>query len=466
MSELTKTQRGVISMEEAVVGLLLGGGMVAWGIKAYINHEHLIYSAVAETLMVAIYLTMLVSYVGFKMPVFAPSSPRWSTFWLVIFAGHISLLFDSFAVVMLLATGIVFLPLEGTKHNFNQFAVKVIASFNALTVGGGFYLGELWGLPWFITNGQANIWAGFPILLAATPVSIITAAFAALVFPVQMKKTKFDKVQLLATVEFVLGLILIIVTHSPILCIGVVLVYTALRRKTDFLIEKTLHELKDGAMVALGLIGFAWVLLQIGVTSYIQPWLQGWGMFIGAMLSSPFAGAMAPEVHTLEEFYWGLAYLMLGAPMFVFSSLVAIMVFKDTVHFEDLPVYLRWIPGAKSKGYTQEAILYSAMVVPMMALLAISVYIGMKSGLIVHSAEMLGVTMGQFTLDSHWPLRCRYNGARRERIRLILAGDRGDFLLHIFQNMYSIDLGEQDLSLFFLTTQVGVGAEMRYVRYF
>ena len=37
-------------MEEAVVGFLLGGGMVIWGLKAYINHEHLIHTAVGGNL--------------------------------------------------------------------------------------------------------------------------------------------------------------------------------------------------------------------------------------------------------------------------------------------------------------------------------------------------------------------------------------------------------------------------------
>lgn len=394
MSEhLTKTQRGLISMEEAIVGLLLGISLIYWGLTSLMNGVHLTDSAVAETLLVAIYLTMLVSYVGFKMPVFVPASPKWSTFWLVVFSGHISLLFDSFAVVMLLATGITFLPLEGTKHNFNQFAVKVIAAFNALTVGGGFYLGELWGLPWFITNGQANIWAGFPILLAATPVSIVLGVFAARVFPVKMEKTVFDGKQALATVEFVLGLVLIILTHSPILSIGVLLVYTALRRKTDVLVGKTLHELKDGALTALGLIAVAWVLLQAGIAEMIQPLLQGWGLLVGAAISSPFAGAMAPAATDLHGFYVGLALLMCGAPVLVSSSLVAIMVFKGTIPYEDMPSWLRWIPGANSRGYAQEAVLYTALVLPMLLLLGGTLYILLETGIIVHAAEMLGVTM-------------------------------------------------------------------------
>lgn len=393
---LSMGQKKFLSMEGIIIGLLLGFSLVYWGWTNYLSHTAIVETAVAETLLVAAYLTMLVSYVGYKLPVFFPNSPRLSTFCLIVFSGHVSLLFDSFAVVMLLAGGILFIDM-GPGSKFNQFVVKVVASFNALTVGGGFYLGELWGLPWFITNDQANLVAGFPILIAATPVCIITAWIASLVVPVKMEQTKMDSVQVRAGIEFVLGLVIIIYTHSAILSIGVLLVYTALRGETPKLLEKTLHELKDGAAVALSLILLALVLTLAGIATIIQPYLSGSGMFWGAVVSSPFAGAIAPAVETLEEFYWGLSYLMLGAPMFVSSSLVAIMVFKDTVRYEEMPDWAKktfgWVPGMKSRGHAQEAVLYTLIVIPMAVLLAVALWIVNESGSIVHVAEMLGVTM-------------------------------------------------------------------------
>ena len=404
MSYDTQTKKTILSMEGTVLGFLVGSAMIYLGLQGYMAHESILKSAVAQTLGVAVFLTMLVSYCGLKIPVFFPRSPKLSTFCLIFFAGHISLLFDSFAVVLLLATGITFIDL-GSESRFNQFVVKAVASFNALTVGGGFYLGELWGLPWFITNEQANLVAGFPILLAATPVCIVTAALAALFTPVKMEGTRFDTNQALAMTEFVVGLGVIIFSHESVLSIGVLLVYTALRGKTKVLLEKTLHELGDGAAVALGLIFLALLLTASGVASIIQPYLTGWMMLPAAMISSPFAGAMAPAVNTLEDFYWGLSYLMLGAPMFVFSSLVAIMVFKETVRYEELPKWARksfgWIPGFKERGHMQEAVLYTLIIIPQVLLLAAALWVLMSTGIIVDAAEMLGVTMDSANHSSH-----------------------------------------------------------------
>ncbi len=391
-----KTESSFLSMEGIVLGALCGLGMVIWGAEAYLAHEPILKSAVAQTLGVAIYLTMLVSYCGLKIPVFFPQSARWSTFCLIVFAGHISLLFDSFAVVLLLATGVIFIDL-GDGSRFNQFVVKAVAAFNALTVGGGFYLGELWGLPWFITNGQSNLVAGLPFLLAATPVCLITAYMAAKWVPVKMEATDFDSSQKLAMSEFVIGLMIIIFSHEAVFAIGVLLVYTSIRGRTIELVDKTLHELKDGAAVALGLIFLALILTLQGSAVYIQPYLEGPMMFLGAMVSSPFAGAMAPAVDSLDGFYWGLIFLALGAPMFVFSSLVAIMVFKGRLDYNDLPSWAQstfgWIPGFKSRGHTQEAVLYTLLMIPLVLMLACSSWIMMESGAIVHFAEMLGVTM-------------------------------------------------------------------------
>ncbi len=383
-------------MEGIIIGVLLGLGMTYWGITSLLDEVKIVDSPVTETLLVAIYLTMLVGFVGFKLPVFFANRPRLSTFCLVVFAGHISLLFDSFAVVLLLAGGITFIP-YGEFSRFNQFVVKVVAAFNALTVGGGFYLGELWGLPWFISNGQANLIAGFPVLIAATPVCLATAWLAAFFTPVKMEATKFDKDQTRAGIEFVIGLLIIIMTHSPILSIGLLFLYTGVIGKTPRLVKMTLHELEGGAAVALSLIFFALILTQTGTAQLIQPYLSGLGMFFGAMISSPFAGAIAPPVETLYEFYAGLFFLMNGAPVFVFSSLVAIMVFKETLQYEDLPprakVILGWVPGMKSRGYTQEALVYTIVVTPMILLLGTASYIAMQSGIIVTAAMMLGVTI-------------------------------------------------------------------------
>jgi len=384
-----------LSTEQIVIGFFLGMIMTFWAGKALYLGVSLTGSPVVETLLVAVYLTMLLAYCQIKIPVFFSDRPRLSTFVLVMMCGHVSLFFDSFAVVLLLSTGIVFLPIAGEKNTYNQFVVKTFSAFAALTVGGGFYLGELWGLPWFISNGLNNPLAGFPILLILTPYCVLLGLIAAAFCPVKMQKVEFDSQQVRGVIEFIVGLLLIISTHSPYLCIGVLLMYAALSKRTIYLIDNFVHELKDGALNAIGLILIACVLVNAGLVHYIQPYLEGGGLLLAAAISSPFAGAVAAPVDNLYDFYVGLSLLMIGAPMFVFSSLVAIVVFKNHISFHDTPHAIRKICrmiGIKKEGVS-EAVLYSIVVLPLNVVLALLLYVANTSGLFVFAAEAIGVSM-------------------------------------------------------------------------
>lgn len=393
-TELSPDTKRMLGMDGIILGYLLGASLILYGGMAFWKGEHLISSPVGETLWVAIYLTAVVAYCGFKMPVFMAHSPLWSTFWLIVFCGHISLLFDSFAVVLLLATGIVFTPLPNQKNQYNQFVVRVTAAFCALTVGGAFYLGELWGLPYYITNGLDNWKAGFPLLIVLTPYCLLIALLVALTHPVKMEPVEFDTAQKLAGIEFTIALLLIILTHSVFLCLGVLLFYTALRKNTAHLVTKTAHEITDGAQNALGLILLAVVIQAIGWSGVIQQFLVGAGLFVGAAISSPFAGAMAPAAVDLQSFYEGLILIMLGAPLFVFSSLVAIVVFKESIDYEDLPAYMKPVAaliGGKRRGHIQEGIAYTFLVTPLLLGLAASLYFASANGIFTKAAAVLGV---------------------------------------------------------------------------
>jgi hypothetical protein len=157
-----------------------------------------------------------------------------------------------------------------------------------------------------------------------------------------------------------------------------------------------MHELTDGAQNALGLILLAMVVQESGLAVYVQPYLQGWGMFLGAALSSPFAGAMAPAVDNLHDFYVGISMLMLGAPLFVFSSLVAIVVFTDKLEYDDLPRYMRgpaMSVGGHKKGHFEEAVAYTFLVIPMALCLGAVLFLANYFGIFVAIAELIGIQM-------------------------------------------------------------------------
>ena len=157
-----------------------------------------------------------------------------------------------------------------------------------------------------------------------------------------------------------------------------------------------MHEMTDGAQNALGLILLAFAVQESGLAVYVQPYLQGWGMFLGAALSSPFAGAMAPAVDNLHDFYVGMSMLMLGAPLFVFSSLVAIVVFTDKLDYDDLPRYMKGPAisvGGHKRGHFEEAVAYTFLVIPMVASLGAVLSVANYLGVFVTVAEFIGVRM-------------------------------------------------------------------------
>ncbi len=164
------------------------------------------------------------------------------------------------------------------------------------------------------------------------------------------------------------------------------------------------HEIQDGAQNALGLILLAVIIQAAGWAPIIQPLLEGFGLFAAAFISSPFAGAMVAPASDLTEFYQNLSLIMLGAPLFVFSSLVAIVVFTRSLNFRDLPQWLRsvlsWIPGIRGKSQVQEGVVYTVLVIPMLIGLAIPTSFAVSQEWFVTAAEIIGVEQSKL-YDNH-----------------------------------------------------------------
>jgi len=370
-------QRSFVNTEAVVLGILLGGLLTGYAGWAFFTEQHLLHSAVEETLWTAFYLTFLVGYVEFSYPTLFTKRPRLAIFTLCFVAGHISLFFDSFAVILLFST-LVFTSLSRSKSPaYNAFSVKSVAAFNALTVGGAFYLGELWGLPYYISSGFDFPVSGLPLLLVLTPYCILTSLYAARSFPIKVEPVKFDREQLIKAIEFATFLVLLIWTHSPFLCMGLLLLYSAVHGKTQILMRNGLHEIQEGAAAALGLILAALIIQQIpGTEEWVAAHVQGPWILVLAAVSSPFAGAMIPGANNPHQFYVNLSWIMLGAPLFVSSSLVAIVVFKEQLAFSDLPRWMQRLPWITKRGFAQEAEAYTLLMIPLTIGLAVFMFIG------------------------------------------------------------------------------------------
>lgn len=392
IERLPKSSRQWLSWEALILGFLTGPLLIAWGWRYVSVGDYILHVSIEATLAVALFLTVLVAFCGFKMPVFFTRSPFWGTVSLIVFCGHISLLFDSFAVVLLLNEGVLFSVVVGSafSQRFKVFVIKVAAAVCALTVGGAFWIGELWGLPYYITNQMTGVLDGLPLLVVLTPFNIAVALLFAWLFPVKVEPVEFDTQQKIAAFEFVTGLVLLIITHEPLFCLGVLLTYVALTGKMVYLYRELVHEFTSGTHNAIFLVVFMVLLFDAGYAQMVQSYLEGWILGIAAVISSPAAGGLAPPAKDLYGFYVGLSWLMLGAPMFVFSSLVAMIVFRDSLDYDELPKLLQFF-ASKEKGVMQEALAYTVVAIPLIVFLAILLYFANTTGLFVAVAEWLGV---------------------------------------------------------------------------
>jgi hypothetical protein len=386
--------RQFLNVETIILGCFLGSVMVILALSARQRDVHLLHTPIEETLVVALLLTSVVAFSGFSLPTFFNHNPRLATFTLVAMSGFISLFFDSFAVILLLST-INTLPYAGQRysHRFSDFAMRVMAAFNALTVGGAFYLGELWGLPHYIASDMANPLAGVPLMVVVFPYCLFVAYIAARWFPVDVQPVALTSQQLKGGAKLAVFLLLLIVTQDPVLVFGLLLLFTALTGRTPDLLRNTLHELGEGGMAAVGLIAIAWMIQGIPGTVEFFNDISGFWVFIFAAISSPFAGAMIAPSSDLESFYWNISLLMLGAPMFVWSSLVAIVVFRDVIEYEDIPQPMQRFKFLHRQGPIHEEIAYTLIVLPLLAGLALALILFNTLGIFVEIADLIGLSM-------------------------------------------------------------------------
>ena len=197
-----------------------------------------------------------------------------------------------------------------------------------------------------------------------------------------MEPVKFDKEQWKATLAIIFFLAILIFSHMPLACIGTLLIFALVTGRVRRLIAKTLHELQEGAINAIGLIIAALIIKSIpGAGEWFATHLKGVWVLVAAAISSPFTGAMVAPASDINEFYKVLTLIMLGAPLFVSSSLVAIVVFRDTIDYEHLPPLLKLF-ASKKQGVMQEALAYTVICVPLAIALGIPMYtIGVRMGL-------------------------------------------------------------------------------------
>lgn len=426
----TSVNNRYFTTESIILGMGLGflfvmiDGYIPW-FKT--GEGPMIHEPIAETNTLALLLLAVVPFCGFRLPTFFATPitqilgrnvPDWiSGFFLrlavgtlLFLCGFISLGFDSFAVVMLLQL-VEFKPYEGRtffSHRFSVFVIRAIGTISALTVGCGFYPGELWALPHYLSSGMNNIHAGLPMLAVMIPFAIIASTIGAVFFPVRIQPVAFDKKQIIAGLKFAFFLGVYLATHRVLFSAGVFLLFASATGQITRMIEGLLHELKEGGFSAIGLVLSA-LCIKVGIPGSMH-WfasnVTGWKIGLLSAISSPFAGAMVAPSTSYEQLYATISWLGIGAGVAVSSSLVGIMVFRDKIDVEDMPRVLRGIPGVSNGKYAQEAVVYSLVVAFFLAILCPMLWVANSSGFLARTGEAImgpwpGITVTEINESHH-----------------------------------------------------------------
>ena len=272
---------------------------------------------IVDTLIVTVYLMAIV---GTKS-IFLPYMRSWK---MVTFGGKLSMVTDSFVIILAYKK----LVAKDKVVTNKELIFLNMAMIAALSVGAAFFIGELYGLPYYIHHGLDKVLqSGLPMLMSLWPLlatlAVVTRLYADFV-PQAVKRLDPRN-----TLELVFFVALLIFSHDVLLCMGLFLVYEANfwgEAGPKYVTHNLVEELRGGGYLALGLIILALAIRPTVLGQMIQE-SDGLMITFWAMVSAPLTGALL-VAHDLGEFYEKLGYLIAGAFLAPWSSLVGVMVLR------------------------------------------------------------------------------------------------------------------------------------------
>jgi len=259
-----------------------------------------------------------------------------------IVAGFISAFMDSFLVLLM----VVALPLSGNK--IHQLRFKAYCTIASLIGGLLVYFGEVYALPHYLKYDMHSILDGLPLFLPVT-IYLLILGYLTSRLDIQIGGVEAHpyegvdqpyKTKIMNYVEFVFGILLLLITHNPILCLGVLFVWASVVGQGEDLIGVMKTETEVGVMM---LLVIAWLTYEP-----LQPFFKqftGFALIIPSMVNAVFTGAMATAS---GDVWFEIVLLSAGALFLPISSLVGVMVFKTINEWVEyakvsIPLMLLWL---------------------------------------------------------------------------------------------------------------------------
>lgn len=324
MEVIAKHDLSPIKMEHALLCLA--------GIAMMVFHaKYETMSGIPQVLILVIYLGLLLGIAPVPMPVFR------SKFWQVFFAGIISSVLDSFIVLKQMKS---LRTLESTQDRQavivdqqDQETVGVRAQLLALgtlaAIIGGLmiWFGEVYAAGLFNSDGRTGPFSALFIIPPALLFLTVLGIHASWL-PIEVVQNEAKVMNLRNIMEFAIGIILLLLTHNSLLCLGILLAYCVITHQADHLLDSWKEETEINIMLVLLI---AWITGGWVLKNLIAPSGLGQGSFlpiIPAAIQAVLWGPLYsdPTVH----FWMRVTTLSTGAMLLPISSLVGVMLFRTS----------------------------------------------------------------------------------------------------------------------------------------
>src|SRR3989344_1047840 len=296
-------------------------------------------TAVGKVMILIIYLGFLIGVAPLPMPVFR------SKFAQTMFAGLISGVLDSFIVLAqckrlkTVESGQSENSIGDDEEQLTEgVRAKLLALMTMAALIGGLiiWFGEVYAAGLYLNDGRTGILSALYILPPVV-VFLTLLSFHATRLPVIVVVSVGQKVNIREIVEFSAGVIILLLTHNPALCLGWLLIYAVLTRQDDHLLDVWRYHTEINVMLVLliALIAGKWL-----VTSVISPLHLGTGQIIPILPAAIQAVLWGPLYHDPDVHFWvRLTTLSTGAMLLPISSLVGVMLFKS---FRQWAIYMKF----------------------------------------------------------------------------------------------------------------------------
>jgi len=319
-------KRGLTPLKlEHILLFIFGASLLAFGSGIY---EEKINS-IGKVIVLIIYLGSLVGLAPVPLPVFKKK------FWQPVFAGFLSGFLDSYIVLdqcRRLRTVEKGQDREKImRQKENQAAEGVRAQFLALlmiaAIIGGLILwfGEVYAAGLYINDSRTGIASALFVIPPAL-IFLLLLGLHASRLPIQVVPNKTVAVSKRDLLEFSAGIVALLLTHNPMLCLGGLLVYAVITRQDDHLLEIWKHHTEVNVMLVLliALLAGGWLVNDVIKTIGLDN-----GEFLPIIPAAIQSVLWGPLYEDQSVHFWmRVTTLSTGALLLPISSLVGVMLFK------------------------------------------------------------------------------------------------------------------------------------------